>query len=579
VKRAFPWIVLGLAAAYAAAHLRPMSTSADGYRVQDFARLPVVHNGRVKPLDTFARTQLRVLADRESCDYEARKNERGEPVLERRPAARWMLDLLADALDGGDRARKYKAFRIVHPQLLAGLGLPEVEGFRYSVADFGDKLSRLGKDMQTAHQKAEAKGDLDAHERALLEFGQHLKVASEMMSLREPHVVPPSAGHAEWRTLPEAHQVRGAGAEAVDPHAAGWVRVLETYGRGDAAAFNAEVAGLLAQTAAQNPSDATAVGFEVFFNVFDPFLICKVFYITAFVLSALAWLGWAGPLNRAAFRLILFSWTLHTLALVARIYMSGRPPVTNLYSSAIFIGWGTVIGGLLFERLFRLGVGNVVASASGFATLLIAYILSADGDTMEVMQAVLDTTFWLATHVTTITMGYATTFGAGLVGLIYVVSGMFTRSLTEERRGALARMIYGMTCFAMFFSFVGTVLGGLWADDSWGRFWGWDPKENGALMIVLWNALILHARWGGLVRERGLATLAVFGNVVTAWSWFGVNNLGKGLHAYGFTEGREWWLWMFAFSQTAVIGLGMMPRRFWKSPDAVRGGEEPKAAA
>ena len=98
-------------------------------------------------------------------------------------------------------------------------------------------------------------------------------------------------------------------------------------------------------------------------------------------------------------------------------------------------------------------------------------------------------------------------------------------------------MIYGVICFAALFSFIGTVLGGLWADDSWGRFWGWDPKENGALIIVLWNALILHALWDRMVRDRGLAVLAVAGNIVTAWSWFGVNELGVGLHSYGFTEG------------------------------------------
>ena len=86
------------------------------------------------------------------------------------------------------------------------------------------------------------------------------------------------------------------------------------------------------------------------------------------------------------------------------------------------------------------------------------------------------------------------------------------------------------------FSFVGTVLGGIWADQSWGRFWGWDPKENGALIIVLWNALILHLRWGGMIRERGLVVCAIGGNIVTSWSWFGVNMLGIGLHSYGFTD-------------------------------------------
>ena len=108
-------------------------------------------------------------------------------------------------------------------------------------------------------------------------------------------------------------------------------------------------------------------------------------------------------------------------------------------------------------------------------------------------------------------------------------------------------MVYGIVCFATLFSFVGTVLGGIWADQSWGRFWGWDPKENGAIIIVLWNALILHLRWGGMIRERGLINCAIVGNIVTSWSWFGVNMLEIGLHSYGFMSGAFKWLLAFVY--------------------------------
>ena len=126
-------------------------------------------------------------------------------------------------------------------------------------------------------------------------------------------------------------------------------------------------------------------------------------------------------------------------------------------------------------------------------------------------------------------------------------------------------MIYGVLCFATLLSFTGTVLGGIWADQSWGRFWGWDPKENGALLIVLWNALILHARWAGMVKDRGMAVLAVAGTMITAWSWFGTNQLGIGLHAYGFDNrlavGCRW----FWLSQLVIIGVGLIPQRYWAS--------------
>jgi hypothetical protein len=130
---------------------------------------------------------------------------------------------------------------------------------------------------------------------------------------------------------------------------------------------------------------------------------------------------------------------------------------------------------------------------------------------------------------------------------------------------ALCKMVYGIVCFATLFSFVGTILGGIWADQSWGRFWGWDPKENGALLIVIWNAIILHARWGGLVRERGLMNLAIFGNIITAWSWFGTNMLGIGLHSYGFMDAAFKWLMAFFISQGVFMVLGSLPLSWWRS--------------
>ena len=169
------------------------------------------------------------------------------------------------------------------------------------------------------------------------------------------------------------------------------------------------------------------------------------------------------------------------------------------------------------------------------------------------MQAVLDTNFWLATHVVVVTIGYSATFFAGFLGAGWLLGGGRTR-----HGPGLAKMIYGVVCFASLASFVGTVLGGIWADQSWGRFWGWDPKENGAALIVLWNLTLLHARWGGLVRDRGVAVLAVGGNIVTAWSWFGTNMLGVGLHSYGFMDSAVHWLGLFMGINVCVMMTGVM---------------------
>ena len=288
-------------------------------------------------------------------------------------------------------------------------------------------------------------------------------------------------------------------------------------------------------------------------------------YVLGFLLACASWLGWSSILRRSAFYVLLLALAIHTFGLVSRMYLQERPPVTNLYSSAIFIGWGAVIVALILERIFRDGIGAACAGAIGFITLIIAHHLAGSGDTLEMLQAVLDTNIWLATHVVAITTGYSAMFLAGMLAMIYIIRGVFTRSLKKETADSLSRMTYGVVCFATLFSFVGTVLGGIWADQSWGRFWGWDPKENGAVLIVLWCAIILHARWGGFIRQRGLMIMAIFGNVVTSFSWFGVNMLGVGLHSYGFMQKAFPWLCGFIASQLALMIVAAMPLERWRS--------------
>ncbi len=264
-------------------------------------------------------------------------------------------------------------------------------------------------------------------------------------------------------------------------------------------------------------------------------------------------------LRTSAWRIALLAFVLTTAGLIWRIVLSGRPPVTNLHSSALFVAWVAVGLGLLAERFTRDGLVTAAASALGFASLLIAHHLAGEGDTMGVLIAVLDSNFWLATHVITITVGYAATFLAGFLGITFLLLRAANPRFNAPAEERLAAMIYGVVCFALLFSFTGTILGGIWADQSWGRFWGWDPKENGAVLIVLWNALILHARWGGLIRHRGLAVLAVLGNVVTAFSWFGTNLLGIGLHSYGFTQTGFLWLAGFTAIQLLLTLLALAP--------------------
>jgi ABC-type transport system involved in cytochrome c biogenesis permease subunit len=386
----------------------------------------------------------------------------------------------------------------------------------------------------------------------------------QFMSQLEPPLILPPNGSVEWRRMGDALLDAPRGTP-VDDAMHDYAKMSAAFAASQPDEFNAALKDYVSTLVPTQTRALAKARAEVFFNQMQPFYHAMVIYVLAGLLAILSWFNLSETLRRCSVWLIGLAFLIHTTGLIYRMVLEGRPPVTNLYSSAIFIGWGAVVLGMILEKFYKNGIGAVVSAGIGFITLIIAHHLALEGDTMEMMRAVLDTNFWLATHVVAVTTGYASTFVAGFLALIYIVRGVFTKTLDEATGKSLARMIYGIVCFATLFSFVGTVLGGIWADQSWGRFWGWDPKENGALIIVLWNALILHLRWGGMIRERGLVVCAIGGNIVTSWSWFGVNMLGIGLHSYGFTEAAFKWLLLFVVSQLAFITLGLLPARMWKS--------------
>jgi len=349
----------------------------------------------------------------------------------------------------------------------------------------------------------------------------------------------------------------------LDPSVLGYAKLLVAYNAGDAEEFNQTLT--LMQERFKGEVNPLRLKLEYAFNQFQPFYQSLQLYVLVTVLIFFSWLGFSRPLQKSAYWLLLLSFFVHTAGLLIRMYLQERPPVTNLYSSAIFVGWAAVLLGILMERTYRNGLGCAVSGIIGFSTLIIAQNLGASGDTLEMMRAVLDSNFWLSTHVITVTLGYSAMFLAGALALIYVVRGVLTASLDKETARSLARMVYGTICFATLFSFVGTMLGGVWADQSWGRFWGWDPKENGALIIVLWCAIVIHARWGKLFGERGLMIAALFGNIITSWSWFGTNMLGVGLHNYGFMDRAFYALAFFIASQVILMAISLLPLHYWRS--------------
>lgn len=304
---------------------------------------------------------------------------------------------------------------------------------------------------------------------------------------------------------------------------------------------------------------------EADFSRLQPFYWLLIAYAVTVLLVLGAWLLDSEKLRVWAYRLLILCFILHTISLLYRMMLHGRPPVTNLYSSGIFIAWGAVGLGLILEAFWKNGIASMATGVCGFGSLIIAHNLGLSGeDNLESVRAVLDSNFWLATHVTVVTSGYAATFVAGMLAATHLILRVLKPNYAWGE--SVTRACYGVLAFATIASFIGTMLGGIWADQSWGRFWGWDPKENGAILIVLWCAVCLHARWGGLVRREGLMQMLVFGNIVTSWSWFGTNLLGVGLHSYGFTESGFYWLTAFWISQISIIALGWLPARTAPTP-------------
>jgi ABC-type transport system involved in cytochrome c biogenesis permease subunit len=467
--------------------------------------------------------------------------------------------------------QKAKIFRIENDQILAMLELKLQEGRRYSVEDLQANrgLEKLGKAAAAAfHRQPNERNDFDIK---VLELADHLRTQIALAQLSGVQMVPSADSREDWQTL---DKVLTSGETKHNPNAKALNEICWAYAMGDTEGFNQAVKSYRTALAQQFPTESWKAGLEVWFNQFAPFYWCTGLYVLVLILAVLSWLGPYPPLRTAAFGVAVVTFLVHTLALGLRMYIQDRPPVTNLYSSAVFIGWGCVFLCLFLEVVFHNGLSLAVAGATGFPTLIIAHHLAMTGDTLEMMQAVLDTNFWLATHVVCVTLGYTATFVAGFFGIVYVLAGVISsvsdalgaayRVFTKDLAKTLGQIIYGVVCFATLLSFVGTVLGGIWADQSWGRFWGWDPKENGAVLIVIMNALILHARWAGMVKDRGMALLAIVGNMITAWSWFGTNQLGVGLHAYGFNNTLALGCTLFWGSQLVLLTLGLVPLPAWQ---------------
>jgi len=275
---------------------------------------------------------------------------------------------------------------------------------------------------------------------------------------------------------------------------------------------------------------------ETWLNKANLFTLSLVFYLFGFILLGISWMVQPILLKNAAYGSLISGFILHTYGIYLRMVIMSRPPISTLYETVIFVGFVIVLLSVVIEYLRKDGLGVFIGSVSGSMLHYVGFGYAADGDTLEMLVAVLNSNFWLATHVTTIILGYGTSLMAGLIGHLYLIEKIRVPNNSKRLKSIYDNM-FGVTLIALFFTLFGTILGGIWADQSWGRFWGWDPKENGALLIVLWQLMMVHMRLSGLAKADRFALGMVLNNIVVIMAWFGVNLLSIGLHSYGFASG------------------------------------------
>jgi ABC-type transport system involved in cytochrome c biogenesis permease subunit len=616
--------------------------------IRTFGSIPILSQGRIKPMSTYARFELVKLSGRASLRL---KNDNGKTILKVN-ATEWLMDCLFQP----EVAMEYKFIRVEDPRVMQAVGLPDTEKrttFSFNqLVEVEDKMREAVLPVIEKHE--DSKTPLDDH--LLRLFSSYLDTVGLFQAFlfaqvpvpldedgllqailepesREPvkHLyysrllekmpeldkwiehagsdmtgfsVPPPEGIDLEKIMPILRELRthmidnlkvlgsrslvlsmippASGDRETEWYSPGtmlqtWVedggvpvsseldilRVLGELGRAEPGSekFRSALDNTRKKISAMADSrgEVSKLGLEQWYYRVNFFQKALAFYLLAFILVALTWLLPSNRfLTRAAWLTTILPLLISIAGIVVRCIIRGRPPVSTLYETTLFIPTVAIMVALIGEWMQPRKIGLTIATVLGVLGMLLAniYELKDGADTMTRLVAVLNSNFWLSTHVITVVIGYSAGLLAAAIAHIYIFARVLNLNRDREFYRAVSGMVYGVVCFGALFSFVGTVLGGIWANYSWGRFWGWDPKENGALLIIIWFLIILHSRMGGYVRQLGICVLAVAGAIIVSFSWWGVNLLGVGLHSYGFTSGAREALNTFWAFESLVILLG-----------------------
>lgn len=255
---------------------------------------------------------------------------------------------------------------------------------------------------------------------------------------------------------------------------------------------------------------------------------------------------------------LVFAFTsigLQTALLVLRVMISGRAPVTNMYETVLFSGWGALLLGLIIGHFKKEKAFVYVGLAYNVMTLMMMnFATGMLSESISPLVPVLRDNFWLSTHVTTIILSYGALAMSWVLANTVLIKRRFGGGISAEDERYYADLTYTCLKWGTVMLAAGIILGGVWADYSWGRFWGWDPKETWSLIVLCIYMAILHGRYTAWIPPKRFATLVAGAFMSVMMAWFGVNYiLASGLHSYGFSEGGALFLGCFFLIQTSLL--------------------------
>lgn len=488
--------------------------------------IPVQLDGRKKPLDTIARETVTQIHGQSSY-----KTVQGEK-----------LDYLQTYLSLWLNTRDWNQEPLIlfnYRPLKSQLGL-EVEQKYFS---FGELMqSSLGENILAAKDKQAKDISLNRDEREALTIENRLAlVVATVGSDSLPFVPHPENTQGKWLRINQANNYYSESTTKVLQQ--DYQQFKQVYRQNPKAFLELEYTAIELQKdlATLSPGVYPRIsifGREVRFYRLHFFAKAWIIYSLGFITMLLVlWL-----------KSFDFYWTVvgifsvglitHGYGFIERMQIAGRPPVTNMYESVIWVGLGIVAIALLFEFIYQAKYYLIAAAPLAILCLILADNLPAVLDpTISPLVPVLRDNFWLSVHVPTITLSYASFALAYGLGHIILGYYLFSSQATVKTR-SLSKWNYGVLQVGVLLLTTGIILGGIWAHFSWGRFWGWDPKETWALIALMCYIVPLHGRLVGWLKDFGMAVTSVVSFNAVLMAWYGVNFvLGTGLHSYGFADG------------------------------------------